>query len=64
MTICGMGPMRKRPEADAGAGYAERFEAFGGIVKRDREAFDLEVAIDARAHEIRLGGVCSYGEEE
>ncbi len=51
-------------EADSGAGDAERFDAIGGVVKRDGEAFDLEIAIDARAHEIRLGGVGCYGEEE
>jgi hypothetical protein len=33
-------------------------------VKRDGKAFDLEVAIDARAHENRLRAVCGYGEEE
>ncbi len=44
-------------EADSGAGYAERFDAIGGIVKRDAKAFDLKIAIDARAHEIRLRGV-------
>jgi hypothetical protein len=51
-------------EADSGAGDAERFDAIGGVVKRDGQAFDLEVAIDARAHEIRLRAVCGYGEEE
>jgi len=51
-------------EADSGAGDAERFGTIGSAVKRDREAFDLEVAIDARAHEIRLRSVCGDGEEE
>jgi hypothetical protein len=33
-------------------------------LERDRKAFDLEIAIDARAHEIRLRALCSEGEEE
>lgn len=44
-------------EADSSASYAKRFGAIGGVVKRDGEAFDLEIAIDAHAHEIRLSGV-------
>ena len=44
-------------EADAGAGDAERFDAIGSVLKRDGKAFDLKIAIDARAHKIRLRGV-------
>ena len=51
-------------EADSGAGHAKRFDPIGGVVKRDGEAFDLEVAIDARAHEIRLRSVRGYSEEK
>ena len=42
----------------------ERLRAVGGDLERDRETFDLKIAIDARAHEIRLRAVCGYGEEE
>ncbi len=53
-----------RFEGDSGAGDAEWFNAIGGVVKRDGKAFDLEIVIDARAHEIGLCGVGSYSEEE
>ena len=51
-------------EADSGAGDAEWFDAIGGVVERDGQAFDLEVAIDAHAHKIRLGGVGDRRQEE
>ena len=33
-------------------------------MERDRETYDLKIAIDARAHEISLCAVCGYREEE
>ena len=51
-------------EVDSGAGDLERLRASEGDFERDGQTFDLEVAIYARAHEIRLRAVCGCGEEE
>ncbi len=45
---------------DTPASDLERLRAVAGDLERDREAFKLKVAIDARAHEIRLRAVCDH----
>jgi len=38
----------------------ERLRAIAEDMERDRETFDFKIAIDARAHEIKLRAVCDH----
>ena len=51
-------------DVNASANNLERLRAVGGDLDWYREAFDLEIAIDAHAHKIRLGGVGDRRQEE